>query len=128
MDQLPLDKKWVRASFKIDGSLVVVFKYKDKICTTTRRRMDSEQALWALQWLNDRKIQLEEGWTYAFEAVYNDNTVVVPYLFEALVLINAWSPDGKSHREDVSKTLGVVCTPSLMLRTSEHNHLSKNPS
>ena len=124
----PLDNQWVRASFKIDGSLVVAFKYKDKIYTTTRRRMDSEQALWALQWLNDREIQLEEGWTYAFEAVYNDNTVVVPYQFEALVLINAWSPEGKSHREDVSKTLGVVCTPSLTLRTSELKHLSKNPS
>jgi hypothetical protein len=37
----------VTATPKLDGSMVVFFLYEDQVVVTTKRRMDSEQALWA---------------------------------------------------------------------------------
>ena len=109
--------QWVNISLKIDGSLIIAFLHKGQLCVSTRRRMDSEQAQWAKRQLDPAKLQ--EGWTYAFEAVYSDNTVVVAYPFEGLVFLNAWSPEeGRSvapgDRQTLSERLGVImCAPSV---------------
>ena len=110
----------VCASFKIDGTLVIAFLHHGAVCTTTRRRMDSEQALWAKTQIDPAL--LKEGWTYAFEAVYRNNTVVVPYPFEGLVFLNAWTPDGWSWPHSPFGD-SIICTPSLACHASETNQL-----
>jgi hypothetical protein len=108
-----------RASFKVDGSLAIAFLWDGELQVSTRRRMDSQQAIWTKQWLRSHTPleAFEKGWTYMFEAVFNDNTVVVPYPFEAPILLAAISPDGvrASHDECVilSAQMGVMLTPSI---------------
>ena len=80
------------------------------------------QALWALRWLrnHDCEQQMQPGWTYLFEAVYADNTIVVPYLFEGLVLLTAVAPDGcemrsPGERQQLAAQLGVMLVPCLQV-------------
>ena len=78
----------VQATVKYDGSLIVAFCWKSELMTCTRRRADSEQAIWAKQWLSrNAKAALKAGNTYMFEAVYQVNTVVVKYAREACILL-----------------------------------------
>ena len=114
------------ASFKFDGTLIIAFVHNNKVRVCTRRRMDSEQAIWAQKWLaNHAHLDaFVEGWTYAFEAVYSTNTVIISYPFEGLVFLDAWSPDGMStaplDRPSLSKKLGaVMCAPSIQCRTPD---------
>ena len=119
--QVAIDQKpsscW--ASLKLDGTLIIAFIYGNRLRTSTRRRMDSEQAIWANKWLatNANLDEFKEGWTYAFEAVYEDNTVIVPYPFDGLVFLDAWSPDGMSRkpteRLEQATHLGVMCAPFI---------------
>ena len=121
------DSCW--SSLKLDGTLIIAFKYHDQVHTATRRRMDSEQAIWAKQWLcaNANLHQFEDGWTYAFEAIYENNTVIVPYAFEALVFLDAWSPDGMSlsptKRLEQAERLSVMCAPSIYCRVQDRRQL-----
>ena len=58
--------------------------------------MDSEQAIWAKQWIQsecDLSV-FEKGWTYIFEIIYADNIVVIDYPFEGLVLLAVTNADG----------------------------------
>ncbi|KXZ47387.1 hypothetical protein GPECTOR_35g825 [Gonium pectorale] len=84
------------ASVKVDGSCVVAFVWGGRLRTATRRRFDSEQALWAAERLaaNANASAFQPGWTYVMEAVYGRNRVVVPYTFEGLVLLAAVDPGG----------------------------------
>jgi hypothetical protein len=108
-----------RASFKVDGSLAIAFLWDGQLQVNTRRRMDSQQAMWTKQWLRSHTPleAFEKGWTYLFETVFNDNTVVVPYPFEAPILLAAISPDGvrASHNEGVilAAQMGVMLSPSI---------------
>ena len=63
--------QWANASLKIDGTLLVAFLLEGALRVSTRRRMDSEQALWAREWLAAYGApgRFREGLTYAFEAV-----------------------------------------------------------
>jgi len=117
---------WANASFKFDGTLIIAFVHNHAVRACTRRRTDSEQAIWAQRWLADHAHldAFVEGWTYAFEAVYAQNTVIVPYTFEGLVFLDAWSPNGLStaplDRPALSKRLGaVLCAPSIQCRTTD---------
>jgi hypothetical protein len=61
---------------------------------------------------------MQPGWTYLFEAVYGDNTHVVQYAFEGLVLLAAVKPDGQelrgvTERQHLAAQLGVMAVPSL---------------
>ena len=79
----------VEATVKYDGSLGIAFLWESEITVTTRRRMDSEQALWAKQRIKDHcnLTKFQAGYTYLFEIIYQHNTVVVAYPFEGLVLL-----------------------------------------
>jgi hypothetical protein len=110
------------ATFKVDGSLVIAFLWKGELLVCTRRRMDSQQALWAQAWAAWLRSSVpadafEPGWTYLFEAVFEDNTVVVPYPFDAPVLLAAVSPDGTRSPHAICVALaarmGVMLAPSL---------------
>jgi adenylate kinase family enzyme len=116
--------QWISASFKFDGTLIVAFLHRGQVCTATRRRMDSEQAVWARARLIPEMLQ--KGWTYAFEAVYRDNTTVVPYPFEGLVFLHSWAPDGQGCAEfahpSIMRAPTIVCRMrelDQLLRTSE---------
>lgn len=61
---------------------------------------------------------MQPGWTYLFEAVYGDNTHVVQYAFEGLVLLAAVKPDGQelrgiTERQHLAAQLGFMAVPSL---------------
>mgnify|MGYP002803881544 CR=1 FL=1 len=79
----------VEATIKYDGTLGIAFVWEDEVRVTTRRRMNSEQALWAKQWINGHcnLTMFQSGYTYLFEIIYQTNTVIVNYLFEGLVLL-----------------------------------------
>ncbi len=79
----------VEATIKYDGSLGIAFLWNGEVMVTTRRRMDSQQAIWAKQWMKDHcnLSEFQAGYTYLFEIIYQNNTVVVNYLFEGLVLL-----------------------------------------
>ena len=79
----------VEATIKYDGSLGIAFLWNGEIMVTTRRRMDSQQAIWAKHWINDycKLSEFQAGYTYLFEIIYQNNTVVVNYTFEGLVLL-----------------------------------------
>ena len=125
---------YINASLKFDGTLIIAFVHNCTVRACTRRRMDSEQAVWAQRWLDEhaRADAFVEGWTYAFEAVYAANTVIVPYAFEGLVFLDAWSPDGMStapsDRPALSSRLGaLMCAPSIPCRASELWRLMQGP-
>jgi len=127
--------KWINASIKFDGTLIIAFVHQGKVRVSTRRRMDSEQAIWAQRWIEENANidAFTEGWTYAFEAIYSDNTVIIPYNFEGLVFLDAWSPDGMStaphERPILSAKLGAtMCTPSMVLRKGDLLSLLRSKS
>lgn len=105
------------ASPKGDGSLIIAFMWQGHLLTAPRRRMDSEQALWAHDWLAAHLLPgaLQPGWTYLFEAVYRDNTHVISYPFEGLVLLSAMGPNGRelpaAERQQLAHSLGVLAAP-----------------
>ena len=84
----------VEATEKIDGSHIIAFVHEGEIITCTKRRADSEQALWSKAYLQRRDVALKPGFTYMFEAVYRDNAVVVKYQQDECILIAARDESG----------------------------------
>ena len=115
----PRDIEMGRASFKVDGALAIAFLWNGKVHVSTRRRMDSQQAIWARDWLrtNVGSDAFEPGWTYLFEAVFRDSAVVVQYAFDAAVLLAAFAPDGTrlSHSGCIAlaRKMDVMLAPSI---------------
>eukprot|EP00798_Chlamydomonas_sp_ICE-L_P024617 gene24617-10238_t len=108
------------ASIKVDGSFIIAFMWEGQLRTATRRRMDSEQAIWAKEWLLQHANlgELHPGWTYLFEAVYEQNTVIVPYSFDGLLLLAAYNPEGHelmdpAERQKLAAQLGLMAVPCL---------------
>lgn len=65
---------------KMDGSLILVFKYKDEIITATKRSFESDQAKAAAELLKSiDKTYFKESKTYLFELIHPDNRIVVNY-------------------------------------------------
>jgi RNA ligase len=64
---------------KVDGSLGIVCRYRDRLVVSTRGSFDSSQALWAYEWLRARDFVPEQGLTFLFEIVYPQNRIVVDY-------------------------------------------------
>ncbi|KAL6758439.1 hypothetical protein V8C86DRAFT_1827786 [Haematococcus lacustris] len=77
----------VRAAVKVDGSLIIAFLWQGQVHACTRRRMTSEQAVWAQGQLRANPAfvaHAQPGWTYLFEAVYAANTHIISYPFQGL--------------------------------------------
>ena len=66
---------------KVDGSLGIHYREDKKISVATRGSFESDQALWATEYLNvnhDIK-NLPTGWTLLFEIIYPDNKIIIDY-------------------------------------------------
>ena len=116
----------VDATVKYDGTLGIAFAWNGEVMVTTKRRMDSEQAIWAKQWIEDHcnLTSFQAGYTYLFEIIYQSNTVVVNYLFEGLVLLAITDENGDElPYEDVlncAKNMGFfMVTPRITASYSE---------
>ena len=75
---------------KMDGSLGIVFFFEDEWHVATKGSFHSDQAKWAMAWLEERPYMddsLVPGHTYLTEIVYAENRIVVEYGFEGLVLL-----------------------------------------
>ena len=83
---------------KMDGSLgIAYFNAKGQVRIATRGSFQSDQAIWATEWLNGQQdllaqvaYQLKEGRTPLFEIIYPENRIVVDYNGrEDLVLLSS---------------------------------------
>lgn len=81
---------------KMDGSLGIMFYYKDKFRFATAGSFISEQAEWAEQWAyNNMPLdKIAKTNTYLFEIIYHENKIVVNYDFEGIVLLAVFDPYG----------------------------------
>ena len=84
---------------KLDGSLIITFMWNGKLRCATKGSFQSDQAVWALDWINTQpalKSFLERlpGFTMLFEAIYVANQIVVKYDYEGLVLLGGYRADG----------------------------------
>lgn len=75
---------------KMDGSLGILFRYKNQLVCATRGSFTSEQAIWMQNFVN-KYYDLDfliNGITYLFEIIYPENRIVVDYKGEdKLVLL-----------------------------------------
>lgn len=82
---------------KLDGSLGILYPTKNGWAVSTRGSFESEQAIWATKWLNQKKKGLEvlENHSYLFEIIYPFNRIVVNYGNRAelvlLGLVHNWT-------------------------------------
>jgi hypothetical protein len=95
------------ATLKLDGSLAIVFMWQGKLHVSTRRRMTSEQAVWAKQWLllHSEVSAFKVGWTYLFEVISAENVIATSYRTEGLVLLAIIDEKGYEIARDVQKVV-----------------------
>ena len=78
MENLPLDEPKIVE--KYDGSLGIQYYDGDKVCISTRGSFNSEQAIWATEWMKHfAKENFKEGYTYLYEIIYPENRIVIDY-------------------------------------------------
>jgi len=76
---------------KVDGSLGIIFIYKDRLIVATRGSFESEQAAWSTEWLKNNLAKSQyfiKDYTYLFEIIYKANRIVINYDKEELVLLS----------------------------------------
>lgn len=83
-------------SEKVDGSLGIMFFYAGEWRISTAGGFSSEQAFWAMKWmeLNMPLEKIDKTNTYLFEIVYPTNKIVVQYDYEGLVLLGIFDSYG----------------------------------
>lgn len=66
---------------KLDGSLAIVYHYKNEWFVNTRGSFHSDQAIFAKKWLdaNIDTSKMNQNVTYLFEIIYPENKIVVDY-------------------------------------------------
>ena len=80
VENLPLEKPLILE--KLDGSLGILYFYGNKPCIATRGSFNSEQAVWATEWIQKTglgRIDFDPELTYLFEIIYPQNRIVVNY-------------------------------------------------
>lgn len=100
---------------KLDGSLGILYWDGDLPCMATRGSFDSDQAIWATNWIRrwwadtgKHKGILKRA-TYLFEIIYRSNRIVVSYGDrEECVLLSVRTLDGSELNHDVeARRLGL---------------------
>ncbi|MCY7362139.1 MAG: hypothetical protein LH629_08765 [Ignavibacteria bacterium] len=80
---------------KLDGSLLIAFYYKGKWEVSTRGSFESEQAIKGREFLQNYNFDLlniiSPNHTWLFEIIFKENTIVINYDYEGLVLLGAIS-------------------------------------
>ncbi|MYV99871.1 RNA ligase [Streptomyces sp. SID3343] len=81
---------------KEDGSLGLVFHYADHWRVASKGAFESQQAVWAQEWLDERDTRaLDPALTYVTEIIHPDNRIVVDNGGErTLVLLAVFGPGG----------------------------------
>ncbi len=76
---------------KLDGSMLLVFKYNGEFIAATRGSFESEQAVDARRFLNEKQLSrfVDDGITLVFEYISHLNKIVCRYDYEGLVLLAA---------------------------------------
>jgi len=90
---------------KYDGTLILVYRYGDTVYTQTKRRPNSEQSIWAKEYLRNCNIDfLEENHTYHFEACYQNNLHTTEHHYDTLILLTIvrHPPPGKTTSTELS--------------------------
>lgn len=79
---------------KMDGSLIIGYKYNGEMNFATRGSFDSDQAIWAKTHFDKHfySNEMHDNYTYLFEGIYPENRVLSPLVvdygaMEALVLL-----------------------------------------
>lgn len=91
--RMPLEGSMITAiTEKMDGSMGVLYRHNGQMRIATRGSFESEQALWATEFVNRVHPVLAssefDAWTFLFEIIYPDNRIVVDYgADEKLVLL-----------------------------------------
>jgi hypothetical protein len=75
---------------KVDGSLGIVFSYKNQTIVATRGSFTSDQAIKAKEILDTYNIEIKPGITILAEIIYPENRIVCKYNEEKLVLLGAY--------------------------------------
>ena len=75
---------------KVDGSLGIVFSYKNQTIVATRGSFTSNQAIKAKEILETYNIEIKPGITILTEIIYPENRIVCKYNEEKLVLLGAY--------------------------------------
>ena len=101
---------------KYDGSLGILYFDGDKPCIATRGSFNSEQAVWATQWIQTKMVSRSdflEGYTYLFEIIYPENRIVVDYggaqTLILLAVINTKDGTEKFYPDAEAQRLGFQC-------------------
>ena len=86
VSELPHGQK-IEITQKMDGSLLIVFRYEDKVVYSTRGSFYSDQAIAGGQLFRElyEEDWVQDGLTYLFEYVGPDNRIVVDYKYDDLV-------------------------------------------
>lgn len=66
---------------KMDGSLIIGYKYNGEMNFATRGSFDSEQAIWAKAYFDAYFYddEMDDEYTYLFECIYPENRIVCDY-------------------------------------------------
>ena len=65
---------------KVDGSLLIIYYYKDNWHVATRGSFSSDQSIWAEEFLHKHlPLYLNPSYTYLAEAIYPSNRIVIDY-------------------------------------------------
>lgn len=100
---------------KLDGSLGIVFQYKDKIIIATRGSFESEQSKWATEHfktLVESDFKIEGNLTLLFEIIYPENRIVVSYgeekkmVFLACIYNETGEQQLRNHSEQLCEAFG----------------------
>jgi RNA ligase len=88
---IKIPKEMPIISEKKDGSLGIQYYSGDEVFIATRGSFQSDQALWANDWIRDKRFKKKDflpGKTYLWEIIYKNNRIVIDYKgWEGLVLL-----------------------------------------
>ena len=102
----------VRASVKYCGSLIIAFRWKGDILTSTRRRINSAQAVTARVILQQSLLvqqEFREGWSYLLELIGGSNV-------HSLVLLSVFDSDG--YEVGISERISIADRAGLLYPTT----------
>ncbi|HNW88071.1 MAG TPA: RNA ligase [Bacteroidales bacterium] len=96
---------------KVDGSLLILTRYKGELIFATRGSFESDQCLEAQKiWKEKRYYRsnwlFKEGYTYLFEIIYPENRIVVDYGNARKVIAISWCHNDVGRFHDFPKGYG----------------------